>query len=151
MRKIIILFFIYIVFFNNIVFSTIEEDDYDGYYLETQSVTANIKELRDFTITAKHILCFDRLSGTVVCEKGGYEKCKMASTTKIMTAIIAIEKGNLEDEVIISKNAASVGGSRLGLKANDKIKLKDLLYGLMLRSRQRCGYCNCRIYFRRCE
>ena len=58
----------------------------------------------------------------------------MASTTKIMTATIIIEKCNLTDTIEISKKAAGTGGSRLGLKTGDKITVLDLLYGLMLRS-----------------
>lgn len=59
----------------------------------------------------------------------------MASTTKILTAIIVLEKcENLNQEVIIESKAANVGGSRLGLKVNDKITINDLLYGLLLRS-----------------
>ena len=53
-----------------------------------------------------------------------------------MTAIIAIENGNLKQEITISKKAAAVGGSSLHLKAGDKITLKDLLYGVMLVSRK---------------
>ena len=58
----------------------------------------------------------------------------MASTTKIMTAIVVLENANLSDEVTIDSKAAGIGGSRLGLKKNDKITVNDLLYGLMLRS-----------------
>ena len=53
-----------------------------------------------------------------------------------MTAIIAIENGNLEEEIVVSKKAAAVGGSRLGLRAGDKIIMRDLIYGLMLVSRK---------------
>ncbi len=56
----------------------------------------------------------------------------MASTTKIMTAIIVLENSNLTDIVEVSKKAAGIGGSRLGLKSGDKITVGDLLYGLML-------------------
>lgn len=51
-----------------------------------------------------------------------------------MTAIITLEQGNLDDVVEVSKKAANIGGSRLGLSTGDKIKLRDLLYGLLLRS-----------------
>lgn len=61
-------------------------------------------------------------------------RCAMASTTKIMSLIIAVEKGNLGDVVTISQKAAGTGGSRLGLKTGDTATLNDLLYGLMLRS-----------------
>ena len=68
--------------------------------------------------------------------KNETEKRAMASTTKIMTAIVIIEKGNLSDVVTISKKAANTGGSRLKINTNDKISVIDLLYGLMLRSRK---------------
>ena len=58
----------------------------------------------------------------------------MASTTKIMTSLILIENADLTQTVTISAKAGGTGGSRLGLKKNDKVTLKDLLYGLMLKS-----------------
>ena len=58
----------------------------------------------------------------------------MASTTKIMTAIIVVENSNLDDVIEVSAKAAGTGGSRLGLKKGDEISMRDLLYGLMLRS-----------------
>lgn len=64
-------------------------------------------------------------------------RCKMASTTKIMTAIIVVENTeDLSEKVTISSKAAGTGGSRLGLHTNDEISVKDLLYGLMLCSRE---------------
>ena len=56
----------------------------------------------------------------------------MASTTKIMTAIVVLENANLSEVIEISRKAAGTGGSRLGLSAGDKISINDLLYGLML-------------------
>ena len=66
-------------------------------------------------------------------------KKAMASTTKIMTAMVVIQNTNLNNTVEISKKAAGTGGSRLGLKAGDKITVKDLLYGLLLRSGNDCA------------
>ena len=60
------------------------------------------------------------------------EKRAMASTTKIMTAIVVIENSNLKDIVKVSKKAATTGGSSLKLKTNDEVSLENLLYGLML-------------------
>ena len=60
----------------------------------------------------------------------------MASTTKIMTAIIVLENCNLNETITVTNKAASTGGSRLGLKTNDKITMHDLLYGLLLCSRK---------------
>lgn len=71
--------------------------------------------------------------GNIICGKNENKKTPMASTTKIMTAIVAIENcGDLNKIVIVSPKAAGTGGSRLGLKRNDKVTLNDLLYGLML-------------------
>lgn len=67
--------------------------------------------------------------------KNESETCKMASTTKIMTAIVVIENcNNLNDIVTISKKSAGTGGSRLGLSTDDKLTVESLLYGLMMRS-----------------
>ena len=76
----------------------------------------------------------DRNTNTILYGKNENQERKMASTTKIMTATIIIENCNLNDTIEISKKAAGTGGSRLGLKTGDKITIRDLLYGLMLRS-----------------
>ena len=56
-----------------------------------------------------------------------------------MTATIIIENCNLNETIQVSKNAANVGGSRLGLKLGDSITINDLLYGLMLKSGNDCA------------
>lgn len=88
---------------------------------------------------SKHIIAIDRKTHTVLYEKDGYSKTAMASTTKIMTCILALENLSLEDIVTVSKNASSIHGSTLGLNTNDKISVRDLLYGLMLRSGNDCA------------
>ena len=61
----------------------------------------------------------------------------MASTTKIMTSVIIVEKvKDLNEKVKVSSKAAGIGGSRLGLHTNDEITVRDLLYGLLLCSRK---------------
>ncbi len=85
-------------------------------------------------INARHAIIFDRNSKSMLYEKKENEICKMASTTKIMTAIIVLENSKLDDVVTISKKSAGTGGSRLGLSADDKITVNDLLYGLMMKS-----------------
>jgi len=86
------------------------------------------------SINARHAVVFDRNSKHIIYGKKEYEVCKMASTTKIMTAIIVLENSDLQDTVFVSSNAARIGGSRLGLKLNDKITVENLLYGLMMKS-----------------
>uniref|UniRef100_UPI003D2AE750 D-alanyl-D-alanine carboxypeptidase family protein n=1 Tax=Paenibacillus oryzisoli TaxID=1850517 RepID=UPI003D2AE750 len=76
----------------------------------------------------------DVASGRVLYSVKGDTPMRIASLTKIMTAIIAIEEGNLDDMVTVSRNAAGKEGSSIYLKLGEKMKLRDMLYGLMLRS-----------------
>jgi serine-type D-Ala-D-Ala carboxypeptidase (penicillin-binding protein 5/6) len=76
----------------------------------------------------------DQNSGRILFNKNGDKILPMASTTKIITAIVAIENGNLRDIVTVSKTAAIISGSTVGLKAGEKVTLEELLYGLILRS-----------------
>ena len=87
----------------------------------------------DLKIHSKNAVIFDRKSKTVIWGKDEQSKVPMASTTKIMTAVILLEKINdLEVKVEVVKQSTQVAGSRLGLKTGDKITYNDLLYGLML-------------------
>lgn len=93
------------------------------------------------SINSRAAVVIDRNSNTVLYGKNENEIRKMASTTKIMTSIIVIENSNLSDIVTVSKKAAGTGGSRLGLKTNDKISVNNLLYGLMLCSGNDAAVC----------
>ena len=109
-------------------------DDSD---LETNPDISSIVNASSDIVTAPIInsraaIIYDRSSGSILYGKAENEKKKMASTTKIMTAIVVIENSNLNDIVTISSKAAGTGGSRLGLHTNDKISINDLLYGLLL-------------------
>ena len=86
------------------------------------------------SINSRAAVIIDRNSKTIIYGKNENNRKAMASTTKIMTAVVVIENTNLNTIVEISKKAAGTGGSRLKLKAGDKISINDLLYGLMLRS-----------------
>ncbi len=83
---------------------------------------------------AKAAALIDVASGRILYSQRGDEPMLIASLTKIMTAIVAIEHGNLDDQVTVSKRAAGMEGSSLYLRAGEKMTLKNLLYGLMLRS-----------------
>ncbi len=85
-------------------------------------------------ISASKAVLFEPVSGRVLFEKNKDEKSGMASTTKIVTAITAIEHGNLNDVVTVSKKAADVEGSSVWLETGEKQTLENLLYGLMLSS-----------------
>lgn len=91
-------------------------------------------EQEELRLYAKAALLMDASNNRVLYEKNGYEVLPMASTTKIMTAILALEYGNLEDQVTVSKKAASMPKVHLGMKEGEVYKLKDLLFSLMLES-----------------
>lgn len=72
------------------------------------------------------------IRGEVIWGKDENKRTAMASTTKVMTAIVAIENADLSKMVTVSQKAAGTGGSRVKLKKGDKLTMKDLLYGLMM-------------------
>ncbi len=85
-------------------------------------------------VQAANAIMMDVDSKRVLYQKRPDEKRPIASITKIMTAILAIEYGNLEDQVLISPKASRMEGSSIYLRPGEKVKLETLLYGLMLRS-----------------
>ncbi|QQK75969.1 D-alanyl-D-alanine carboxypeptidase [Salicibibacter cibarius] len=87
-----------------------------------------------FAVSAESAILIEAESGRVLWEKDAYSEKRIASITKIMTAIVAIEQGDLDDSVEISERAAGTEGSSLYLQAGEEVKLEDLLFGLMLRS-----------------
>ena len=84
-------------------------------------------------ITAESALIFDTSSQAVLYSKNPQEKLPMASLTKIMTAIIALENPKKDDKYIVS-GSALVGEDSMGLDSGETLSLKELLYGLMLHS-----------------
>ena len=100
--------------------------------LEASSIAQ--PEIKIPNTNSRACVVIDRNTNTILYGKNEKQQKKMASTTKIMTATIIIENRNLDETIEVSKKAAETGGSRLGLKTGDKITIRDLLYGLMLRS-----------------
>ncbi len=86
------------------------------------------------TISAKSAILINADSGEVILEYNADERRGMASTTKIMTAIIAIETGKLDEKFEIPKEAIGVEGSSLYLKAGEAMTLRELVTGVMLQS-----------------
>ena len=101
---------------------------------DIESIEASSNGIQMPTINSRAYVVIDRKTNTILVEKNENQKKKMASTTKIMTALVVIEHADLSDIVEVSKKSASTGGSRLGLKTGDKLTVSDLLYGLMMRS-----------------
>ncbi len=86
------------------------------------------------TISAKYAIIRDVETGRILWGKNINIKKPMASTTKIMTAILAIEKGNLNEMVTVTPTACNIGGSSIWLKPGEQLTMKELLYGMMLKS-----------------
>ena len=82
--------------------------------------------------SATAAILMDADSGRVLYEKQADRQMLIASTTKIMTALVAIEQADLADLVTVSANAAGTEGSSMYLKAGEKLRLETLLYGLLL-------------------
>ena len=86
------------------------------------------------SVTAKNAILMDQDTGRILYSKNIDNKSLIASTTKIMTAILAIESNKLDDIVTIKDNILESYGSNIYLSINEEITLLDLVYGLMLRS-----------------
>lgn len=119
MKKIINFIIIFILILNINIISI--ADDFDEENTNVNEIKENISDVstnvENFPkVNSRAVLVFDRTSKKVIYEKNGYTKRPMASTTKIMTAIIVLENANLTDTVEVSKKAGGTGGSRLRIK-----------------------------------
>lgn len=86
------------------------------------------------SIVGKACILMDVKTKEILYELASHELMEPASTTKIMTCILALEKGDLNDKVVISNNPPLVGGSSIYLKSGDSLTLEEILYGMMLNS-----------------
>lgn len=117
---------------------TIENENYEISSL-LSSLETNTSPSKEPATSSTHIIAIDRNSSRILFEKNAYTKTPMASTTKIITAIIAIEECKLDEMVKISSKAATTNGSTLGITKGTQMSMRDLLYGLMLRSGNDCA------------
>jgi D-alanyl-D-alanine carboxypeptidase/D-alanyl-D-alanine carboxypeptidase (penicillin-binding protein 5/6) len=95
----------------------------------SQSVTANAE-----SCSAKSAIVIDAASGEVLYESNAYERLPMASTTKIMTSLIALESGNLDESFVVDSEAIKVEGSSMGLQEGDIVTQRALVCGMLLPS-----------------
>lgn len=135
MHKITILLLLFFILFPIFVLADDEEEEeYNQNEIQDLIVESASSSVEEPKINARAAIIYDRTTKQIIWGKNENEKRPMASTTKIMTALVVLENSNLSDVVTISKKAAGTGGSRLKISAGDKITVNDLLYGLMLRS-----------------
>lgn len=117
------------------------EDDIDSDF-ETLDIVEEVSDIsleeinpsKPLRVSARNAIALDAKTKEVLWDQNGYEIVPMASTTKILTCLIAINYGNLDRKVTISKNAASIRGSTVGFRSGEEVTMRELLFGLMFRS-----------------
>ena len=117
------------------------EDDIDSDF-ETLDIVEDVSDIsledinsnKPLRVSARNAIALDAKTKEVLWDQNGYEIVPMASTTKILTCLIAINYGNLERKVTISKNAAFIRGSTVGFRPGEEVTMRELLFGLMFRS-----------------
>lgn len=123
MKKIIKIFFIFLFIFY--------------FVINTYFVNADTSEQNNISLDSEGAILMENESGNVLYEKNSTEKLYPASTTKIMTAILAIEKCDLNEKAVVSQaaiDAVPSGYTNAGLVAGEEFTVQDLLYALMLAS-----------------
>lgn len=107
-----------------------------GESIETiqMSFQSDTDALENLNLNAGYAALMDGTTGRILYGKSENEPVAMASTTKIMTLVIALEYGNLDDVVTVSKYAQTMPDVQLNIAQGEQYLLKDLLYSLMLES-----------------
>lgn len=102
------------------------------FFLQWGCSSAQAAAMSADEITAKSAIVIDATTGKVLYSKNSEELRYPASTTKMMSLIVALENGRLDDKITASPQAAATEGSSLWLEAGEQLTLRDLLYGMML-------------------
>jgi len=141
-KKFILFLIVFVILLQSVlpVFSYEEEERDDEEVISLiESLEASSTVSNEPDVNSSFIVAMDRNTERILYEKSAFSKTPMASTTKILTGIIAIERCKLEDLVSISSKAAHTSGSTLGITSNTTMTMHDLLYGLLLRSGNDCA------------
>ena len=107
--------------------------------LTTVHTNANADTETELTLASNAAILMEANTGTILYEKNAEEILYPASLTKIATAIYAIEYGNLEDIVTVSKNANRADGTRVYLEEGEQVSLLKLIQGLLINSGNDAG------------
>ena len=94
----------------------------------------NVRAAGEPAVSAKSAVVYDGAYGRVLYEKNAHARMLIASTTKIMTAVVALERCNIDEAVKITGEMTNVEGSSMYLQVGEEYTLRELLYGLMLAS-----------------
>ena len=123
-------FFVFFVREDNISQDADTSDDFE----RTLFIKCNDPSLSPPTVSAKSAILIEAQSGEVIFSKNADTRLPMASTTKIMTALVAIENCDISKPVSVSPDAVGVEGSSVYLYPEEKLTLEDLLYAMLLES-----------------
>lgn len=97
-------------------------------------MTVSASALEDSDISAECAVVISQQTGEIVFQKNAYKRHSMASTTKIMTSLIAAQSGRLHDEIVVSDKMIQVEGTSMGLLPGDRVSLYELIFGMLLPS-----------------
>lgn len=103
------------------------------------SVSAAAYAQEEFSTTAQSAMVMEQSSHRELFAKNADKRLPMASTTKIVTALVTLNNANLDDVVEIPAKACGIEGSSVYLRAGEHLTVRELLYGLMLRSGNDCA------------
>lgn len=112
----------------------------NGFTLAKSTDSPNLATVAsEFSTSAQSALIMERSSHRVLYQKNSDARLPMASTTKIVTALTVLNHANLDEVVEISHKAVGIEGSSVYLRAGEHLTVRELLYGLMLRSGNDCA------------
>lgn len=114
----------------NMAYAYTSSDD----LLYGESLSSRGMNVKDCPNITAHYACIMKQNGEIIYERNSYDHAKIASLTKIMTAIIALENSELTDEIIVTKKAYEIGESSAGVWPGDKLSMESGLYALLVPS-----------------
>ena len=97
-------------------------------------MTVSCSALEASDVSAECAVLISRQTGEVIFQKNAYAKHSMASTTKIMTSLLAAQSGKLHDELTVTEEMVRVEGTSMGLLPGDIVSVRELIYGMLLPS-----------------
>lgn len=109
---------------------------------EESNSTSSAENTEDLTLSAASAILMDAKTGEILYEKNAYEKQYPASITKLMTILLALEKGELTDTITFSHEAVysiEQGSAHIAIQEGETLTLEQVLYGIILRSANECA------------
>lgn len=97
-------------------------------------LTVNAYAFDTEDLSAECAVLMNAQTGEVLFSKNAHKRHSMASTTKIMTSLLAVESGLLQNEITVTENMIKVEGTSMGLQVGDRVSLDELLHGMLLQS-----------------